>query len=167
MLLVQDHLETSMQLTHFTDLGLRVLMYLSHQHREAPVTISEIAERFAVSRNHLVKVVHFMAQHGWLQTTRGKGGGLALARETGSYRLGAVIRVLENVTEVIDCADPPCALRGQCQLKSMMDQALAAFFEVLDRYTLADAVASPTGEAIVTLHRLGVSQRSAMPVRAG
>jgi len=156
-----------MQLTHFTDLGLRVLMYLSHQGRETPVTISEIAERFAVSRNHLVKVVHFMAQHGWLLTTRGKGGGLALAREAGSYRLGAVIRVLEDITEVIDCAEPPCALRGRCQLKSMMDQALDAFFEVLDRYTLADAVASPTGEAIVTLHRLGVSQRPATSLRQG
>lgn len=142
-------------------------MYLSHQGRETPVTISEIAERFAVSRNHLVKVVHFMAQHGWLLTTRGKGGGLALAREAGSYRLGAVIRVLEDITEVIDCAEPPCALRGRCLLKSMMDQALDAFFEVLDRYTLADAVASPTGEVIVTLHRLGVSQRPATSLRQG
>lgn len=144
-----------MQLTHFTDLGLRVLMYLSHQDRDTPVTISEIAERFAVSRNHLVKVVHFMAQHGWLITTRGKGGGLALSNAASTYHLGSVIRVLENVTELIDCADPPCALRGQCQLKSLMDQALDAFFGVLDRYTLADAVASPTGEAIVTLHRMG------------
>jgi Rrf2 family nitric oxide-sensitive transcriptional repressor len=156
-----------MQLTHFTDLGLRVLMYLSHQDREAPVTISEIAERFAVSRHHLVKVVHFMARHGWLLTTRGKGGGLALAREASSYRLGAVIRALEDVTEVIDCVDPPCVLRGRCQLKSMVDQALGAFFDVLDRFTLADAVASPTGEAIVSLHQLGVSHRPAMPLKLG
>lgn len=148
-----------MQLTHFTDLGLRVLMYLSHQDRNTPVTISEIAERFAVSRHHLVKVVHFMAQHGWLITTRGKGGGLALSNPASSYRLGRVIRVLEDVTELIDCAEPPCALRGQCQLKGLMDQALDAFFEVLDRYTLADAVASPTAEAIVTLHRMGWAAR--------
>jgi Rrf2 family nitric oxide-sensitive transcriptional repressor len=145
-----------MQLTHFTDLGLRVLMYLSHQDGTAPVTISEIAERFAVSRNHLVKVVHFMAQQGWLSTTRGKGGGLALAQPVSSYRLGQVIRVLESITELIDCADPPCALRGNCQLKSLLDEALDAFFVVLDRYTLADAVASPTAESIVTLHRLGL-----------
>ncbi|MDE1999910.1 MAG: Rrf2 family transcriptional regulator, partial [Burkholderiales bacterium] len=98
-----------MQLTHFTDLGLRVLMYLSHSDRDTPVTISEVAERFDASRNHLVKVVHFMAQHGWLVTTRGKGGGLALARPLADYRLGEVIRSLENVTEMIDCADPPCA----------------------------------------------------------
>lgn len=147
-----------MQLTHFTDLGLRVLMYLSHQDGVAPVTISEIAERFAVSRHHLVKVVHFMAQEGWLITTRGKGGGLALARPAQGYRLGQVIRALERVTDLIDCAEPPCALRGQCRLKSVLDQALDAFFAVLERYTLADAVASPTGEAIVVLHRLGVSR---------
>lgn len=143
-----------MQLTHFTDLGLRVLMYLSYQDRDAPVTISEIAERFEVSRNHLVKVVHFMAQQGWVATTRGKGGGLALAQAPKRYKLGQVIRTLEGRTDVIDCADPPCKLRGRCQLKGVLDQALDAFFKVLDRHTLADAVASPTGEAIVTLHRL-------------
>lgn len=143
-----------MQLTHFTDLGLRVLMYLSHSDRDTPVTISEVAERFDASRNHLVKVVHFMAQQGWLITTRGKGGGLALARPVTDYKLGEIIRGLENVTEMIDCADPPCALRGRCQLKSILDRAMNAFFEVLDEYTLADAVATPTHQAIQMLHRL-------------
>lgn len=80
---------------HFTDLGLRVLMYLSHQVRDTPVTISD-AERFDVSRHHLVKVVHFMGQQGWLITTRGKGGGLALAFGLQHYRLGQVVRVLEG-----------------------------------------------------------------------
>lgn len=143
-----------MQLTHFTDLGLRVLMYLSHPGRDTPVTISEVAERFEASRNHLVKVVHFMAQQGWLVTTRGKGGGLALAQPLTHYRLGQTIRVLENVTEMIDCADPPCALRGSCRLKSILDQAMDVFFKELDGYTLADAVGSPTNQAIKMLHKL-------------
>lgn len=143
-----------MQLTHFTDLGLRVLMYLTDTDRPSPVTISEIAERFAVSRHHLVKVVHFMAQQGWLVTTRGKGGGLALAQASHTYRLGDVIRCLEGVGEMVDCADPPCALRGRCQLKFALDEALLAFFEALNRYTLADAVAAPTHQAIRMLHRL-------------
>lgn len=142
-----------MQLTRFTDLGLRVLMYLTHRERDTPVTIPEIAERFAVSRNHLVKVVHFMAQQGWLVTTRGKGGGLALARPADHYRLGDVIRTLEGMSDLIDCAEPPCALRGGCQLKSALDVGLTAFFEALNRFTLASAVATPTGEAIVRLHR--------------
>jgi Rrf2 family nitric oxide-sensitive transcriptional repressor len=78
-----------MQLNRFTDLGLRVLMYLTHRDREQPVTISEIAERFEVSRNHLVKVVHFMGVQGWLNNSRGKGGGLALAQPPEHYRLAA------------------------------------------------------------------------------
>lgn len=143
-----------MQLTHFTDLGLRVLMYLSHpEPHRPPVTISEIAERFDVSRNHLVKVVHFMGQQGWLLTTRGKGGGLALALAPDAYRLGTLTRILEGATELIDCADPPCSLRGRCQLKGLLDKALVAFFDVLDEYTLADATASPTHEVIVMLHQ--------------
>lgn len=140
-----------MQLTHFTDLGLRVLMYLTHQARDTPATISEIAQQFEVSRHHLVKVVHFMGQRQWLATTRGKGGGLALALPLHEYRLGDVIESLEGVTQMIDCADPPCALAGRCQLKGMLDQAQQAFFAHLNQYTLADMVASPTGEAIVRL----------------
>jgi Rrf2 family nitric oxide-sensitive transcriptional repressor len=144
-----------MQLTHFTDLGLRVLMYLSHPGREAPVTVGEIAERFELSRNHLIKVVHFMAQQGWLITTRGKGGGLALAQPLGHYRIGALIRTLEHTSPgLIDCASPPCELRGACLLKDALDEALDAFYASLDRLTLADVVASPTREAIVRLHRL-------------
>lgn len=145
-----------MQLTHFTDLGLRVLMYLSHQDRGTPVTISEIAERFDASRHHLVKVVHFMAQQGWLVTTRGKGGGLALAGPLAQYRLGQLVRTLEHTSpDLIDCADPPCGLRGRCLLKGLLDEALDAFYAALDAHTLADVVASPTHEAIVQLHRLG------------
>lgn len=141
-----------MQLTHFSDLGLRVLMYLTGPARDEAVTISEIADRFQVSRNHLVKVVHFMAQQGWLRTTRGKGGGLALAQPPAHYRLGDLLRRLEGVKPLIDCAEPPCALSGGCRLKGVLDEALAAFFAVLDRYTLQDLIAHPTGEAIALLH---------------
>lgn len=145
-----------MQLTQFTDLGLRVLMYLSHPARDTPATIGEIAEVFDVSRNHLVKVVHFMAQQGWLATTRGKGGGLALARPVAQYSLGALVRTLERTPALIDCAGVSCRLRAGCGLKGILDEALAALFAVLDRYTLADAVGGKTGEAIVALNRLGM-----------
>lgn len=142
-----------MQLTRFTDLGLRVLMYLTGPQPGQLATIPEIAERFEVSRNHLVKVVHFMAQQGWLATTRGKGGGMALARQPEHYRLGEVVRTLEGKPQLIDCAEPPCALSRGCLLKGALDEALAAFFLTLDGYTLRDIVASPTGEAIIRLHR--------------
>ncbi|WP_080962044.1 Rrf2 family transcriptional regulator [Chromobacterium subtsugae] len=142
-----------MQLTRFTDLGLRVLMYLTGLEPGQLATIPEIAERFVISRNHLVKVVHFMAQQGWLATSRGKGGGLALAKPPEHYRLGEVVRTLEGLSQLIDCAEPPCTLFGGCRLKGALDAALQAFFQTLDGYTLRDIIASPTGEAIIRMHR--------------
>lgn len=146
-----------MQITHFTDLGLRVLMYLSMGERDtARATITELAERLAVSRNHLVKVVHRLAQLGLVATTRGKGGGMALARPADQYHLGDVVRALEDNPSLIDCGAPPCVLARNCQLKSALDDALQAFFERLNQYTLADAVRAPTGLSIVSLQRRGV-----------
>lgn len=146
-----------MQITRFTDLGLRVLMYLSMGERDtARATITELAERLAVSRNHLVKVVHRLAQLGLVATTRGKGGGMALARPADQYHLGDVVRALEDNPSLIDCGAPPCVLARNCQLKSALDDALQAFFERLNQYTLADAVRAPTGLSIVSLQRRGV-----------
>jgi Rrf2 family nitric oxide-sensitive transcriptional repressor len=146
-----------MQLTRFTDLGLRVLMYLATDTPgAAPATIPELAERFQVSRNHLMKVVHFMGQHGLVHTTRGKGGGLALARPAGELSIGNIVRLLEPGHDLIDCETPPCALHGGCRLKWALQQAEAAFYASLDQVTLADAVSGPTGETLIKLHRLTV-----------
>ncbi len=143
-----------MQLTRFTDFGLRVLMYLTQcRDRSAAVTIPEIADRFSVSRNHLVKVVHFMAQQGWVSTSRGKGGGLRLAQAADRYRLGDLIRQLEQQGPLIDCREPPCALDGACRLSGVLAQTLQAFYEALNGYTLADLVRDPTAAAIIKLHR--------------
>lgn len=142
-----------MQLTRFSDLGLRVLMDLSVLPAGAVTTIAEVTKRFQVPHNHLSKVVQFMGQQGWVLTVRGKGGGIRLARPLEAYRLGQVVRALERTSEVIDCAQPPCVLRGRCALKGLLDEANEAFYDALDQHTLADAVASPTAEAIVRLHR--------------
>jgi len=152
-----------MQLTHFTDLGLRVLMYLSHKDRQEPVTISEIASKFSISRNHLVKVVHFLSKKNWIITTRGKGGGMALARDVKTYRLGSIVRELEGGDTLIDCAAPPCVLRGNCQLKSVLDRAMSVFYSALDEYTLEDAVGGKTHEAIIMLHRSSIVDQSRFP----
>jgi len=141
-----------MQLTRFTDLGLRVLMYLSGALPGRVVTIAEIAERFEVAHNHLSKVVQFMGQQGWLVNVRGKGGGIRLARAPERFTLGQLVRTLERNDDLIDCAEPPCALRGRCALKRLFSQAENAFFDALDQHTLADAVAGPTFEAVVRLH---------------
>jgi Rrf2 family nitric oxide-sensitive transcriptional repressor len=151
-----------MQLTHFTDLGLRVLMYASQPQRVTrsgqAVTISEIAESLNVSRNHLVKVVHFMAGQQWLVTTRGKGGGLALAKSPEQYNLGQLIRVLEGTTQLVNCADPPCALRFGCGLKSVLNEALQALYQSLEKYTLADIIQGKTQEILLELQRINVVQ---------
>ena len=94
-----------MQLTKYTDFGLRVMMYLTQcRDRSMPVTIPEIADRFGVSRNHLVKVVHFLGQQGWVTTTRGKGGGLRLAHPPAQYRLGDLVYALENQDALVSGA---------------------------------------------------------------
>ena len=151
-----------MQLTHFTDLGLRVLMYTSQPQRITrsgqAITISEIAASLNVSRNHLVKVVHFMANQEWLITTRGKGGGLALAKSPADYNLGHVIRILEGTTQVVNCAEPPCALRFACGLKSVLDDALQAFYQCLDQYTLADMIQEKTQNLLSELQRIAIKQ---------
>lgn len=133
-----------MQLTRFTDIGLRVLMYLTQPPRHDPITISEIAEQSDISRNHLVKVVHFMSQNGWIVTMRGKGGGLALAMKPEEYRLGQVVRSLEGTTSLINCDEPACGLRMGCNLRGVLRQALEQFYVFLDQYTLADAVQGRT-----------------------
>lgn len=142
-----------MQLTRFSDLGLRVLMYLQHQDRVQPVTIAEIASQFAVPHNHLVKVVNRLGKLGWIKATRGRHGGLRLAADPHTLRLGQVLRALEEVTQLINCDDPPCVLSMGCLLKAALNAGLAAFYEKMDEYSLADVYARRTSEAIITLHR--------------
>lgn len=147
-----------MQLNRFTDLGLRVLMYLTQPARPTPFTISEMAQELIVSQNHLVKVVHFMSKQGWVRTSRGKGGGIVLAQSPDLYRMGQVIQTLEGNTQnqnnLVDCNNPPCILRPCCQLKGVLDQALQAFFDHLDQYTLADAMKSPIQHTLNPLLRI-------------
>jgi len=141
------------QLTRFSDLGLRVLMYLNQHDRPLPVTIAEIATQFGVPHNHLVKVVNRLGKLGWIATQRGRNGGLRLACAPDELRLGEVLQALEGSTELIDCGEPPCVLRRHCLLKHALDAGLAAFYREMDTYTLADICAERTGHTIAVLHR--------------
>lgn len=132
-----------MQLTHYTDYGLRVLMLLALQPDRRLITISEVAGHFQIPRNHLVKVVQRLGQLGYVDTVRGKGGGLRLARDPADIVVGRVVRDMEARLEVVDCASPPCPVAGACALKSVFDQALAAFLAVLDHHTLTELTAHP------------------------
>ena len=98
-----------MQITRFTDLSLRVLMYLTVPPTGGPATIDEIATRFDVSRHHLATVVHRLGQLGWIVATR-QGWRLTLAKPADQYRLGEVVRELEGGEPVIDCTRSPALL---------------------------------------------------------
>ena len=130
-----------MKLTTFTDYSLRVLIYVA----AAPggrATIAEIARAFEISENHLVKVVHLLGREGMLLNTRGRGGGLALARAPGEINVGAVIRVTEGRDYPAECfrEENTCSIAPVCKLAGVLEEAMKAFYRVLDSYTLADLV---------------------------
>jgi Rrf2 family nitric oxide-sensitive transcriptional repressor len=129
-----------MKLTAFTDYSLRVLIYLaSDPARRA--TIAEISTAFAVSENHLTKVVHFLGKQGWISTVRGKGGGLVLVQPAAAIKVGHVVRDTEGTTVPAECFLPAggnCGIATCCRLKGVLAEAVQAFYAVLDNYTLAD-----------------------------
>jgi Rrf2 family nitric oxide-sensitive transcriptional repressor len=126
-----------MQLTRYTEYAVRVLIHLA-LHRERRVTITEVADAYGISRNHLVKVVHALGQHGFVDTFRGKRGGLRLAREPEAITLDEVVTHLEERLAPADCAD--CPIQGQCAFETALEEAMAAFLKTLGGYTVADLV---------------------------
>lgn len=133
-----------MQLTRYTDYSLRVLVYLGMK-TERRATITELAEFYAISRNHLVKVVHHLAQQGFIHTSRGKNGGMTLARPAQQIRIGEVVRCTEPNFEIAECFNRDtnrCVLSPDCRLKSILNEANLAFLATLDRYSIADAIAN-------------------------
>lgn len=130
-----------MQLTKHTDLSLRVLMYLALNPKQGG-TIADVAQRYGVSRNHLVKVVHRLATLGYLKSVQGRGGGIYLARPAAEINVGQVVRSTENTLEMVDCTR--CPLLPGCQLKGALAQATRKFLETLDDYTIADLTQDKT-----------------------
>lgn len=129
-----------MRLTNFTDYCLRTLIFVAIK-GEKLTTIDEIAERHRINRNHLVKVVFRLAQLGYLQTSRGKGGGIRLAGDPARVNLGRLVRQTEQDFALVECfqeRDCLCIIEPACVLKKALHKALAAFFDVLEEYTLAD-----------------------------
>jgi len=146
-----------MKLTTFTDYSLRVLMYLAAE-PDRRATIADISTAFAVSENHLVKVVHSLAKQGWVATVRGKGGGLMLAKAADQITVGRVIRDTEGAAMPAECfgaTECHCAITHCCQLSGVLGEAVAAFYAVLDRYTLADITKNKDVlSAVLYFHRL-------------
>lgn len=133
-----------MRLTVYTDYTLRVLIYLAANPERTP-TIGEIAASYGISRNHLMKVVHELGVAGYVDTVRGKGGGLRLKRPAGAIGLGEVVRHAEGDFDLVPCfpgAGGGCAITPACRLKGALHRAREAFMAVLDSYTLADLAAN-------------------------
>jgi Rrf2 family nitric oxide-sensitive transcriptional repressor len=136
-----------MRLTTYTDYSLRVLIYLGVQ-SEKLVTIKQISEHYGISNNHLLKVVHQLGLLGFIETVRGRNGGLRLARPASQIVIGDVVRKMEQDMALVECfaegrIDPhsDCRIMDACVLKGALTKALQAFLDVLDQYTLAELVA--------------------------
>ena len=133
-----------MHLTHYTDYALRTLIFLAA--KGGPSTIAEVAARFRISRNHLVKVVHSLGKTGLIKTERGKLGGIRLAMAPGQISIGEVVRKMEVNFHLVECFCPlhdQCVITPVCDLKRVLEEAMENFMSVLDRYTLADMVTDP------------------------
>jgi Rrf2 family transcriptional regulator, nitric oxide-sensitive transcriptional repressor len=131
-----------LRLTVYTDYALRLLMYLALKD-DGLATISEVARSYGISRNHLMKVAYELGVAGYIETVRGRGGGLRLAKAAEAIRLGDVIRNSEPDMALVSCFKPldqPCAIKRCCVLQSALGRAYSAFAGVLDEYSLADLV---------------------------
>lgn len=135
-----------MRLTKYSDGALRALIYLGLQADAPPARITDIARRMGISEDHLAKVIARLSQLGFVETLRGRDGGVRLARPASEIIVGEVIRATEDNLNLVECFDAEsnrCPIAPACQLGGVLDEALTAFFAVLDRYTLADLVARP------------------------
>uniref|UniRef100_UPI003BADA7B5 RrF2 family transcriptional regulator n=1 Tax=Stappia sp. TaxID=1870903 RepID=UPI003BADA7B5 len=136
-----------MRLTLHTDYALRMMMQLALA-GEGPVTIADVAARYDISRNHLMKVAGTLAQAGFVESQRGRLGGLRLARPAGRISVGAIVRELEQRTALVECfpgGNGMCRIAPACRLKRALAKAREAFFSVLDDYTLEDLVGGNAG----------------------
>ncbi len=155
-----------MRLTAMTDFSMRLLMYLGN-HPERLCTIAEIAQVHGISEPHLMKITHRLAQAGWIETIRGKNGGMRLAKDPSQISLGAVVRDMENDLAVVACLggqNPECILIGNCGLTRIMQGALDQFLGHLDRHTLADVLPGRTGQTSSQRTVTGCERKTEMTV---
>lgn len=124
-----------MKLSLYTDYSLRVLIYLG-THAGELASIAQVAQAYGVSHSHLTKVVQDLAAAGFIETVRGRNGGIRLGRPAERIGLGEVVRHTEAHVDLVDCGD--CLIAPACGLPPILGRAMRAFFEVLDGYTVAD-----------------------------
>ena len=140
-----------MNLTRHTDYGLRVLLYLAAvpDHRSS---VPRMADFYQISANHLVKVVRKLSEHGFVETLRGKQGGVRLAQPSAAISIGEVVRRLENHFHLVECFEPAgrqCSVAGVCGLQGLLARAQEEFLQKLDDVTLVSLVTGQLRERVV------------------
>lgn len=127
-----------MRLTARTDYALRMMIFLGLKHPEY-TTIQEIAERYGISKNHLMKIANDLSNDGWIDSMRGRQGGIRLGRPAGEINIGKLVRATEDDT-IVECfrAENACIITTACPLASVLQEGLQAFYGILDKYTLVD-----------------------------
>ncbi len=155
-----------MRLTLHTDFALRVLIHVGVKQGEL-TTIKEIAQTFAISKAHLMKVVNDLSQKGYLDTVRGRNGGIRLMRKPQDINIGQVVRDTENQLAVIGCLEQKgyCPIERACVLRGALSDATAAFLAVLDARTLADLIKPQRILSSLLINGQGVTDRSDLAVR--
>jgi Rrf2 family nitric oxide-sensitive transcriptional repressor len=130
--------EVDVQLTSFTDYGLRALIYMASLPDGRMTSISEVTEVYGVSRNHMVKIINQLSRAGYVAAVRGKNGGFVSVNRR-SIRVGDVVRELEPLS-LVNCSSEFCHITPACRLKQALSKAVQSFLKELDNYTLADLV---------------------------
>lgn len=141
-----------MNITRFTDYALRVLIYLGVSDQDTN-TIKDVAQSYGISKNHLMKVVQELSAQGYVEATRGKNGGIKLARQASQINVGELVRKFEQNAPLVECFgdNNQCVITPACQLKQMFAGALEHFFAHLEQYTLADLISQPHGKKLVQI----------------
>lgn len=134
--------DPSMRMTFHTDYALRMLIYVAMRPGVIS-TVNDVAQAYGLSRNHLLKVARKLGRLGYLETIRGRSGGIRLAVPAGEINIGALVRATEEDFSLVECMQAQtsaCVISPACMLKGMFSDALAAYLAALDKYTLADAI---------------------------
>ena len=129
-----------MRLTRYSDYAIRVLLYLGSQPDDRLSSIGDIARSYGISHNHLMKVVNILTRTGYIKGVRGRSGGFTLAKPPEDINLGEVVRATEPDFALVECfaSGSQCIITKRCKLPGILNEALSAFIETFDRYTLAD-----------------------------
>jgi Rrf2 family nitric oxide-sensitive transcriptional repressor len=139
-----------MRLTNYTDYSLRVLIYLAVKKDDSLSTIKEIADTYQISKNHLMKITHELGLMGYIDTIRGRNGGIRLLMDPNDINIGELVLKTEEDFHLVECfhnnkeGTDRCIISPACKLKHILHESMVAFIHVLKGYTLADLIENKT-----------------------